>query len=199
VKVLEHHAQVDHGGRIWDVRVQFAVEDDDDPEGVRIAALAALRRHLEELDEAQWMSHSTLHRFGGEAPAIVEGPFHEPERPRRPARPKRLQEPSVDLPESQRALCHRLIEAVWRLGVGGRAVRFQHIVNSGAMAQQTLTKLLAPGSDTLEFLRFYILVSRSGRHRMLDLNPQGRLLASQLRSGQLAPGSDIASSPSRDR
>ncbi len=184
--VVEHRSHEQGRSRTLDVqlRVAFSGTEDQDPEALRRHALQELKRIVAALEEEKWAQQATLTGGQVKGRTVTEGPFHVPASQRRPPRPTLKWRPPK-LPPAKLALCHDILEGLLLLGVHGRAVPIGDLHKKRSIPQAKLYAALKEGSATQAYLSQYVEERRSGGKRLLDLTPEGRILASQIRAGEL--------------
>ncbi len=191
-RVLERHDRIALGragdAKTLDLTVRMAWEDLDpnlDATEVRRMAFRQLKRIIDKWDEEGWLSHSQIITpIPSEKKKEIEVPFHVAERGTRPERPK-LDWHRPELNDSDLKACHQLLEGLLLLGVHGRAVSTGDLVKKGKIGARALYRIINTDSDAYAYLQPYIQDMKSRGRRLLDLTPEGRLLASQIRVGAI--------------
>lgn len=190
-RVLDRHERIPLGkagdAKTLDLTIRMAWEDLDpelDAKEIRRMAFRQLKRILDSWDEEDWTNHSQLNTTHLEAKK--EGPYHMPvqNRPERPERPK-LEWQRPELPENDLKACHQLLEGLLLLGVHGRAVSTGDLVKKRKIGARALYRIIDTESEAYAYLKPYILDMKSRGRRLLDLTPEGRQLASQIRVGAI--------------
>ncbi len=190
-RVLERHDRINLGragdAKSLDLTIRMAWEDLDpalDAKEIRRMALRQLKRIVDSWDEDNWLVHSQIITPIPKDKAEVEVPFHVTDSERRPERPK-LQWQRPQLNESDLKACHQLLEGLLLLGVHGRAVSTGDLDKKGKIGARALYRIINPDSEAYAYLKPYILDLKSRGRRLLDLTPEGRQLASQIRVGAI--------------
>ncbi len=190
-RVLERHDRIALGragdAKTLDLTVRMAWEELDpalDSKEIRRMAFRQLKRIIEGWDEENWLLHSQMITPIAKERKDVEVPFHMADRESRPERPK-LQWQRPELNDSDLKACHQLLEGLLLLGVHGRAVSTGDLVKKGKIGARALYRIINPESEAYAYLKPYIQDMKSRGRRLLDLTPEGRLLASQIRVGAI--------------
>ncbi len=190
-RVLERHDRIALGragdAKTLDLTVRMAWEDLDpelDSKEIRRMALRQLKRIIDNWDEENWLQHSQIINAIPKDRKAVEVPFHMADRGSRPERPK-LEWKRPELSDTDLKACHQLLEGLLLLGVHGRAVSTGDLVKKGKIGARALYRIINPDTDAYAYLKPYILDLKSRGRRLLDLTPEGRLLASQIRVGAI--------------
>ncbi len=185
---IQHKGKHALGRRRMEVRFEMGIDgldDGMDVAAIRQAALELLQAYMDELTGAEWMSHTTILKRDPGQVKPSEGPFHAAARQKRPPRPKLEARDDVTLPEPTLKAAHRLVDAIFLLSVHGRAPTTGDIIKSRKIAAPTLYKLLDPEGEPWHYLERYVKVWTSKNKRLLDLTPEGRVLASCVRAGEV--------------
>lgn len=191
-RVLERHERINLGkagdATALDLTVRMAWEDLDadlDVQEVRRMALRQLKRIIDKWDEEDWQRHTRLSNPMPRRDMEVEMPFHLSDREERPPRPKLDWQRPAELSKPDLRAAHQLLEGLLLLGVHGRAVGTGDLVKARKIGARALYRILDPDSDAYKYLRPYIRDMKSRGRRLLDLTPEGRELASKIRSGAI--------------
>lgn len=154
-----------------DIEMDFG--DDEVPtKAARRIALETLRDLLEKATAEDMSSLSRpMHRTG-----------HVPD-PERDEHQERGWSKPADMDLRVVKSAHRVVTEVAKRGVSGRPVLASELVGSIGLSAPTLGRLLRDGEQAYDYLSRYIRVSPNGRTKALDLTPEGRMLASQIRAG----------------
>lgn len=189
-RVLERHERIALGkagdAKTLDLTIRMAWEDLDptlDPIEIRRMAFRQLKRTLDSWQESDFNQHSQL---SNPIPKEVSrsGPVHVPASEKRPERPTlNWQKPSLS--DSDLRACHHLLEGLLLLGVHGRAVSTGDLVKQRKIGARALYRIINTESAAYHYMKPYVHDMQNRGRRMLDLSPEGRLLASQIRVGAI--------------
>lgn len=160
----------------YNVKVSLGVDFGDivvPPRAARRIAYNLLR------DIGDTLSEDDIHVQDG---AKVPPAATEAVRPPRPNEPWRKPD-GLDLRVVKSA--HRIVLEVAKRGVGGRSVLASDLVGSIGLSAPTVGRLLKDGDPGNDYLAPYINVIPHGRTKALDLTPEGRIMASKLRAGNI--------------
>ncbi len=189
-RVLERHERITMNkaadAKALDLTVRMAYEELDPqltPEEIRKMALRQFQRIVAGWDLEDWTKHSQLSNPVHDRRAKVDGPYHLGEGDKRPERPKLEWQRPSDLKEADLKACHQLLEGLLLLCVHGRAVSTGDLVKKRKIGARALYRIINEESDAYRYLEPYIQDMKSRGRRLLDLTPEGRQLASQIRTG----------------
>ncbi len=189
-RVLERHERITMNkaadAKALDLTVRMAYEDLDpslDATEIRRMALRQFQRIVADWDLEDWTNHSQLSNPSPRKHVAVDGPYHLGEGDKRPERPKLEWQRPTEISDADLKACHQLLEGLLLLGVHGRAVSTGDLVKQRKIGARALYRIINEDSPAYAYLKPYIQDMKSRGRRLLDLTPEGRQLASQIRTG----------------